>query len=204
MRPLLTLKGSSVITQLQFPRGQPDCPLSVESSVSAVIFLPFPRSCLLVSLSGGKLPSWFSSWGSWWLWMEDSDTSCLAFLWKIHRNTYFQDPVYSFQKNRLREPNNWLVDYAVRGHWGRRDKLFFLFKHVFVFWQQTVRQTRKSIRLNCKTEENPWFLRKYVNSKRILNRMCLWILSLAKIKIVFKKIFQASCKPWYIAFKCVW
>ena len=37
-----------------------------------------------------------------------------------------------------------------------------------------------------------FFLRKYINSKRMHNRTCLWIPHLAKMKIVFKKKFDIS------------
>lgn len=45
---------------------------------------------------------------------------------------------------------------------------------------------------NSETEGKSLFLRKYVNSKRIQSSVCLWILDLAKMKILFKKIFEAS------------
>lgn len=51
---------------------------------------------------------------------------------------------------------------------------------------------KKGYKRNLKIEGKFLFLRKYVNSKRMYDRMCLWILNFVKIEIVFKKIFEAS------------
>lgn len=72
------------------------------------------------------------------------------------------------------------------------DRNYSSLKQIFITWQQAMRQIRKGMNITLKQKENHcfFFLRKYVNSKRMHNRTCLWILNLAKMKIVFKKIFE--------------
>lgn len=70
--------------------------------------------------------------------------------------------------------------------------IILFLKHSFVSWLQTMGQMRKDMNITLKQKESHCFLRNYVNSKRMRNSVCLWILDLAKMKILFKKIFEAS------------
>ena len=52
--------------------------------------------------------------------------------------------------------------------------------------------TRKVRDVAPKQKETRCFLRKSANSKRTHNRMCLWILNLARIKAVVEKMLEGS------------
>lgn len=99
----------------------------------------------------------------------------------------FQGPFESFKKKEIPEYTRRLI----RNFEGGDRNYSFLWTD-FCLVAASYKANKKGHKRNSKTEGKSLLLRKYVNSKRMHDRMCLWILNLAKTEIVFKKIFEAS------------